>query len=408
MSITLKSNKHVIFTTVTLPYSKSISNRILIIKALTQKKIDKKDFSTADDTHILIQALQQIAHQNKEPIEINVGHAGTAYRFLTAYLCLLNRAYILSGSNRMHQRPIKPLVDALNELGANITYLEKEGYPPLKIHPSNLIGKKVIVKGNISSQYISSLMLIAPYLKNGLTISIEGEIVSLPYLKMTADIMKKYGVSVKKTNNEFVIPPQKYSSNDDFSVELDWSAASYWYSLLALAERGEIVFLNLYMDSLQGDSVVAEIYQQFGIQTFADEKGVKIFKQHKTQLTYFEYNFLNCPDLAQTVFVTCLGLGIDAKFTGVDTLSIKETNRIVALKTEAEKMGASVIVSPNEIHLKCNTFSVNQPVETYHDHRMAMSFAPLVMKSNTITIENEEVVNKSYPNFFSQLRKSIS
>lgn len=387
MSLLLSHTTKVVRGIISLPSSKSISNRALIMRAISGKTITIENLSTAKDTQILAELL---ANSNRTIFD--VGHAGTAMRFLTAYLATKEGEFVLTGSNRMQQRPIKILVDALRNLGAEISYLKNEGYPPLKIKGKSLLGGEISIDGSVSSQYISALMMIAPSMKNGLKINFEGSITSKPYMDMTAEMMKVFG--------------------EGFIVEADWSAASYWYSMVALAKDAEITLLGLKKDSLQGDAVVAKIYEKFGVKTEYLENGIRLTKIAPAIIHHLPLlvDFTNCPDLAQTVAVTCVALSCAAKLTGLSTLRIKETDRIAALQNELSKLGYTVEVEGNDVVVLCrdgksqNSYNWNKiSIDTYDDHRMAMAFAPLALLY-PITIENPDVVIKSYPNFWEDLR----
>lgn len=387
MNLSLSHTTKVVRGEITLPSSKSISNRALIIKALSGLPFEIENLSTANDTQILQQLLA-----DKNRTTFDVGHAGTAMRFLTAYLAIQQGEFILTGSERMQQRPITILVDALTTLGADITYLKNEGFPPLKIIGKTLSGGEITIDGSISSQYISALMMIAPYIKNGLKINFEGQVASKPYLDMTAEMVKDFKAG--------------------FVVEPDWSSASYWYSMVALAKDAEITLLGLKKKSLQGDSVVAEIFEKFGVKTDFIENGIRLTKSSDFGLrtSDFQLNFTNCPDLAQTVAVTSAALNIPSKLTGLSTLRIKETDRIAALQIELTRLGFNVEVDGDDLIVNRHSGKSQQlnhwssiSVHTYDDHRMAMAFAPLSLLS-PITIENPDVVVKSYPNFWEDLK----
>lgn len=385
-----------------LPASKSLSNRALILNALAKSSYPIENLSDSDDTVVMINAL------NSTENFINVGAAGTAMRFLTAYFALKEGERTLTGSERMKQRPIKLLVDALNSIGGKIEYLEKEGFPPLKIHGNDLIGGIVHLNGGVSSQYISALMMIAPYVKNGLEIVLEGKIISKPYIEMTKNLMKEFGVKVKFENNRIIIPPQVYQPIH-YQVESDWTAASYWYEVLSISGEGEIFLEGLNENSYQGDSKVAQLFEMLGVSTHYLSEGV-LLTPTKKYIRKFEYNFINQPDLAQTFAVTCCLLNIPFHFQGLESLKIKETNRIAALINELEKLGY-ILQEPNEGELvwsgeKKSILLKEKPISisTYEDHRMAMAFAPvsLIMP---IIIENAEVVSKSYPHFWEDFEK---
>ena len=380
--------------------SKSESNRLLLLKALFPG-IEIENLSNSDDSQLM-----QIALESSEDI-IDIHHAGTAMRFLTAYFSVQeDREIILTGSKRMKERPIKILVDALVELGADIEYLENLGFPPLKIKGKKLEGGKVSLSANVSSQYISALLLIAPKLKNGIELSLNGEITSTPYIKMTLNLLNQIGVNTSFEGNIIKVDPLiKNINNMSLVVESDWSSASYFYSLVALSEIGNELVLSSYKHkSLQGDSVLASIYKNFGVETKFQENAIHIKKAKRSSLKNgVELDLSNAPDIAQTIAVTCLGLGLKCNLTGLHTLKIKETDRLLALKTEIEKLGGQVIISDASLQLKENqSIKDNILIETYNDHRMAMAFAPLALKTEII-IEDAEVVSKSYPDFWKDL-----
>jgi len=384
--------------------SKSESNRLLILKAL-YPSIEISNLSNSQDTHVLQKALES----SKDSIDIH--HAGTAMRFLTAfYACFTKKNITLTGSQRMQERPIKVLVEALNELGCHASYLNKEGYPPLEIKPASSLNHKIQLPANISSQYTSALMLVAPRLKNGLQIELTSTITSLPYLKMTQNLMKTIGIHVDFTGNTISIKPQPKVDNISLSVESDWSSASYFYSLVALSKN---LVLDLYTykeDSLQGDSKLAALYEPLGVKTtFFDSlirlEKIELIKRSVEEFGPYEVDLNDTPDLAQTIAVTCLGLNIPCRLTGLQTLKIKETDRLIALKTEIEKFGAQVEVDHESLKLTPTPNLNNEVrVDTYNDHRMAMAFAPLSTKVNVI-INDAEVVEKSYPDFWNDLAK---
>ncbi|MGE0561241.1 MAG: 3-phosphoshikimate 1-carboxyvinyltransferase [Flavobacteriales bacterium] len=401
MAITLSHSNKSLTGNIELTSSKSISNRVLMIKALSGLNIGIKNLAEAKDTQTLVKLLAN------NSTTFDVGHAGTVMRFLTAFLAIKEGEFVLTGSHRMQERPIKILVDALKTLGADITYLKNEGYPPLKIKSKKLIGGVVEIDGAVSSQYISALMLVAPYLEKGLTIKFLGEITSKPYLEMTIQIMRYFGAELSWNKTGVEIKPIKYIAKD-FFVEADWSAASYWYGMVALADQADVTLYGLQQNSLQGDAVVQKIYEQFGINTEFIENGIRLTKASNFQLptSNFVLDFTNCPDIAQTVAVTCAALNMSAKFTGLHTLRIKETDRIAALQTELTKLNYSVEVEGDDLivsPLRHSCESRNLAIKTYDDHRMAMAFAPLGLLY-PITIEDENVVVKSYPNFWGDLK----
>jgi 3-phosphoshikimate 1-carboxyvinyltransferase len=385
---------------INLPASKSISNRALILNALAYSPYDIQNLSDCDDTQVTMKAL------DSNDRTFDIGAAGTAMRFLTAFLSKTVGEWVITGTERMKQRPIKLLVDALNSLGARIEYMEKEGFPPLKIVGRALMGGEIRMNGGVSSQYISALMMIAPFMQNGLKIILEGNVISVPYIRMTINMMKEYGVKVNFENNVIEIEPQTYQPIK-YKVESDWSAASYWYEILSIAGKGQIFLSGLNQNSYQGDSKVAELFMQLGVKTKYQPEGV-LLTTTKNNVLKFEYNFVNQPDLAQTFAVTCCLKNIPFHFNGVESLKIKETNRIVALTNELHKLGY-VLNEPVEGQLAWNGERCEPAKEisiaTYEDHRMAMAFAPTAIVT-PITIEHPEVVGKSYPNFwedFSQL-----
>lgn len=389
-----------------LPPSKSISNRALILNALAYSPYEVENLSDCDDTRVMIDAF------DSNDTRFDVGAAGTSMRFLTAFLAKTVGEWTITGSQRMKNRPIKILVDALNALGGNITYLEREGFPPLKIYGSALTGGEIHLNGSISSQYISALMMIAPYMQKGLKIHLEGDIISEPYIRMTQKMMADFGVNAHFAHRTIQIKPGNYHPVH-YRVEADWSAASYWYELLAFAESGNIVLHGLNNGGLQGDSRVAEIYKTFGIDTtYADDNRVIISKTADTHThtpTHtqqpWEYNFVHVPDLAQTVAVTCCLKHRPFRFSGLQSLKIKETNRIEALICELKKLGFILFEpAPGALAWYGERCQPEQTpgIDTYDDHRMAMSFAPAAM-FGAIEIRHPAVVSKSYPAFWQHL-----
>jgi len=387
--------------TIELVSSKSESNRALIIQALCKDKFEIKNISFAEDTKLL----QTLIEKNTG--EINCHHGGTTFRFLTAYFACTNSNVILTGSQRMKERPIKVLVDALISLGANISYLENVGFPPLLIKGKKIKGGKITIDSSVSSQYISALLLIAPTLENGLTINLTGKIVSKPYLEMTLKIMHYFGIDYIYSQNKIVVEKQNYFAKNYF-VENDWSAASYWYSIASMVDDCEIKIPALKKNSLQGDAILAKLFEQFGIRTSFRKEYITLQKlENFIYPNNFQFDFTTCPDLAQTLAVVCAALNIPAKLNGLETLSIKETNRIEAVCKELGKTGAKLSYTNNSISISkgCNFDLQNIFFNTYNDHRMAMAFAPLVVKYKKIEIENYEVVKKSYPNFWNDLKQ---
>ena len=383
--------------------SKSESNRLLILQQL-YPNLNLENISDSDDSKYLKKALES----TKELVDIS--HAGTAMRFLTAYFAAKkDREVVLTGSERMQNRPIKILVEALQVLGADIEYVDKEGYPPLRIRGKVLSQKKVQINGNVSSQYISALLLMAPSLDNGLEIELLGEITSRPYLEMTLTLLKKLGIQHSFEGNFIKISPKKTIEDSSIVVESDWSSASYFYSLIALSGKGARIQLSSYRkESLQGDSCLAEIYTSLGVETTFDENSIILEKKSASSTKHLVLNLVNAPDIAQTIAVSCFGLGIACTLTGLHTLKIKETDRLVALDTELSKLGAKISVTNDSLHLKAGSVILkNKSIPTYHDHRMAMAFAPLALKV-PITIEDADVVTKSFTSFWEDFERCFS
>jgi 3-phosphoshikimate 1-carboxyvinyltransferase len=360
------------------------------------------NLSNARDTVVLDGILKGLSTNTVA----DVHDAGTVMRFLTAYLSCREGEWILTGAERMQQRPIGALVDVLRKIGAGITYEKKEGYPPLRIKGKKLTGGKVEIDGSVSSQFLSALLMVAPLFKEPLHLYIKNELVSVPYVKMTLDLMSQWGLGHTWSGNVIVVENNAYMRpKDEVFVESDWSAASYFYSILALAKSGEIKMPHLWKHSQQGDSVCSEIYAKLGVSSEFSVDGVTLKKSGHND-TRFKYDFIKCPDIAQTLAVTCVGNGLSAELLGLQTLSIKETDRIGALKNELEKLGAEVETTSNSIHIspKAKELLTSDVIRTYNDHRMAMSFAPLAM-IKPLRIEDPNVVAKSFPNFWEELKK---
>lgn len=388
--------------TIQLPASKSISNRALIINTLAESNCTPNNLSDCDDTRVMIKALTQ----DEETIDIMA--AGTAMRFLTAYLSVTPGERIITGTARMQQRPIQILVNALRELGAEISYTNNEGFPPLHIKGVELKGNEITLKGNVSSQYISALLMIGPALKNGLTLHLSGEIISRPYINLTLQLMQDFGAKAAWTSSDSIsVAPQPYTSIP-FTVESDWSAASYWYQIAALSPKTEIELLGLFRNSYQGDSRGAEVFSRLGITTEFTTKGVKLKKTGKAP-ERLEEDFIDIPDLAQTFVVTCALMNIPFRFTGLQSLKIKETDRIAALKNELKKLGY-VIKEENDSVLMWNGERCEPEetpvIATYEDHRMAMAFAPAIICHPTMQIADPQVVTKSYPGYWKDLKQA--
>lgn len=400
MNLDLHTTSSNIHADIQISGSKSESNRLLILQQLyANLAID--NLSDSDDTHHLQAALKG------NDLVADIGHAGTAMRFLTAFFATQEgQTKILQGSERMHNRPIKILVDALRQMGAQIEYIEKEGYPPLKITGAKLDKSTVAINGNVSSQYISALMLIAPSLPAGLTIELLGAITSVPYINMTLALLHQLGIDAAFEGQFIHIKPLQQTDDKQLVVESDWSSASYFYSLIALSELNSTVSLSAYNEtSLQGDSCLASIYQHFGVTTVFEEHRVILTKTDMGKNTPLVLDLKNAPDIAQTIAVSCFGLGIACELTGLHTLKIKETDRLEALREELTKLGADIHVTNDSLHLKASgQIKADVAIATYNDHRMAMAFAPLALKTS-LTVLEAEVVTKSFRNFWNDMKK---
>jgi len=380
MNYKISHPTNVVECEIDLPASKSISNRLIIIQALCKEKFSITNLSNSEDTKSLQKALKDTTNT------IDIGDAGTSFRFLTAYLSsLVGSRFILTGSNRMKERPIKELVDALLKLGVEIKYLDKIGFPPLAISGSDIKENKVTIDGKISSQFISALLLIAPTLKNGIKLKIPGEIVSKPYIIMTLKLMEEFGISHTWQENTIKIKPQKYSAKN-YNIEADWSAASFWYEIASLSSNCNIALNGLTENSIQGDSKVRELFKNLGVQTKFENGSIMLTKKEEKDISK-EINLINTPDLYQPLKCTLFAKNLTTKFLGLQTLKDKETNRIKAVEKELLNL-----VTTKEI-------------TTFKDHRMAMSFAPLCLKYDTLQINDVAVVEKSYPNFWNDLKK---
>ena len=403
--------------TVQLTGSKSECNRALIIEALSNGKVKVENISDAADAQTLSEVLSRKSEAlsqktNDSGLEtqdlrlVDIGPAGTAMRFLTAYFTLQDEEVILTGSARMKQRPIGVLVDALRELGAQIDYVENEGFPPIKLKGSlSQQSNKVSIKGNISSQYITALLLIAARLPLGLELHIEGDLTSRPYVEMTLAMLQTAGIQHNWVDNVISIEPQEFKTTSIY-IEPDWSAASYWYAIAALSDEAELFLPGLTQYSLQGDSVITEIMANFGITSQFKDGSVYLQKEVKPVFRKI-FDMKECPDLAQTVIVVCAALGHEATFTGLETLKIKETDRIKALQNELAKIGVKLVEKGQVYKLDCSEKQIPDRifVNTYDDHRMAMAFAPLALIVPEVEIEDADVVEKSYPAFWKDLEK---
>ncbi|THV59252.1 3-phosphoshikimate 1-carboxyvinyltransferase [Flagellimonas alvinocaridis] len=384
--------------TIQITGSKSETNRSLLLQALFPN-VRIENLSNSDDGEVMQKGLKKVSG------EVDIHHAGTAMRFLTGYFASQEgKEVILTGSQRMQERPIKVLVEALRSLGASIEYVKEEGYPPIKISGKKLEKDKVSLPANISSQYISSLLLIAPSLKNGLELNLVGKITSVPYIKMTLSLLEQIGVTTSFEGNTIKVEPKDMVQDTTLVVESDWSSASYFYSIVALCEVGTKIQLSSYKkNSLQGDSVMAKIYKDFGVETTFGDHTITLTKTSDEIPQHVEYDLSNAPDTAQTISVTCLGLGMGCHLTGLHTLPIKETDRLAAMQTELSKFGAKVDIDAESLTLQpTSSLKSGVAVDTYNDHRMAMAFGPLAVKTS-FKVNDAEVVSKSYPDFWNDL-----
>ena len=407
INVSAKSNS--IRGSISLPASKSISNRLLIIRALAGHNFEIRNLSTADDTvlmqHLLLK-IQQSKNSTKA-LELDCGNAGTVLRFLTALLAIRPGKWILTGSERMKQRPVGILVESLNQLGAGIQYVNKTGFPPLSIVGKELEGTEISMDGNISSQFVSALILIAPLLEKGLKINLRGSVSSRPYIEMTLGLLNKFGVNAVIDKNKISIPPQTYKDGA-ITVESDWSSASFWYEIAALSREADIRLENLSKDSLQGDSILPGIFEQLGVKTRFSNNAVQLIKTEK-KTGKLIYDFTNHLDLALPVIVTAAALNIQGRFSGLENLRIKESDRLLAMVNELSKLGFKTELNEQfvltTIPRKGNDdpHNFSKPVQTYADHRMAMAFAPLALVASHLSIDDPEVVAKSYPAFWSDL-----
>lgn len=402
MKYLIKAPEETLRASIQLPASKSISNRALILNALSYSPYQIQNIACCDDTEVMVKAL------SSNSCDFDIKAAGTAMRFLTAFLSKIIGQWTITGTERMKNRPIKLLVDALNSLGARIEYMEKEGYPPLRIFGSALQGGEISLAGGISSQYISALLMIAPLMEKGLTLNLQGNIISRPYIHLTLQLMQQFGVKATWSGQTIQIHAQEYTPIP-FVVESDWSAASYWYEMIALSKNAGLELLGLFKDSLQGDAAGAKLFAQLGVATKFTEMGVRL-KNNGNVAKKLIYNFVNEPDLAQTFVVTCVLLNIPFRFTGLQSLKIKETDRIEALKTELRKLGY-LLTDSNDSILEWNGErcqpEADPVIDTYEDHRMAMAFAPAALiLPQGIQIADPQVVTKSYPTYWDNLREA--
>ncbi|WP_281238744.1 3-phosphoshikimate 1-carboxyvinyltransferase [Flavobacterium praedii] len=399
MNLLLQSSQLDLQDQIAITGSKSETNRLLLLQAL-YPNITLANTSNSDDSEVMQKALEG----NDEVVDIH--HAGTAMRFLTAYFAVNEgREVVLTGSQRMTERPIKVLVEALQQLGAQITYEKEDGYPPIRIIGQKITAHKVSIPANVSSQYISALLLVAPKLENGIELTLVGEITSIPYIKMTLALLNDLDIQTSFVENVITVHPKKVVANKVMTVESDWSSASYFFSLVALAKTATISLTSYKETSLQGDSALVEIYKQMGVASHFEGNKLTLTKQEGFVYSDLNLDLNNTPDIAQTIVVTCLGLGIGCHLTGLHTLKIKETDRLEALRIELTKLGANMSVTNDSLTLLA-TENINKEIriDTYNDHRMAMAFAPLGLKV-PIIINNADVVSKSYPDFWDDLKK---
>jgi 3-phosphoshikimate 1-carboxyvinyltransferase len=388
---------------IALPASKSISNRVLILSALSPHPQEIRNLSDCDDTEVMLHALCSGAP------DVNIKAAGTAMRFLTAYFAGKAGQWTITGTERMKNRPVRILANALNALGARIEYVGKEGFPPLRITGRTLQGGEVSLDGSVSSQYISALLMVAPEMVNGLRLHLTGDLVSAPYLRLTVRLMRQFGVTVDEDGAVFTVSPQSYAAAP-FMVESDWSAASYWYEMAALSERAEITLTGLFPDSLQGDAAIVPLFERLGVETFFTSSGVVLRRKEYVSCERLSLDLVNIPDLAQTLTVTCVSLGIPFCLTGLQSLKIKETDRLTALRTELHKFGYRLTERDGRIlewnGERCDA-EPSPVIKTYEDHRMAMAFAPMAIgRQEGVRIADVEVVSKSYPKFWSDLERA--
>jgi 3-phosphoshikimate 1-carboxyvinyltransferase len=405
-----RDNKELVGT-LTLPTSKSESNRALIIREFVHEGFRIQNLSDSQDTQTLLRILNEDKSNTDAERIYDVGSAGTTMRFLISLFANRPGVRILKGTERMHQRPVRILVDALREIGAKIDYLGKEGFPPIRITGTTLKGGTLEMDGSVSSQYISSLLMVAPTLPLGLVIKLKGEIASRPYMNMTLKLMEKFGVSGLLQENGISVSPQRYHHSademeDGFEIEADWSAASYWYAMAAFSEKVDLTLKGLRKTSLQGDSILPDLFTLYGVSTEILEDGIRLTKS-PVLIDRFGYDFIDCPDIVQTMGVVTSALGIPCLYRGLRTLKIKETDRGNALRNELKKFGLDFQVKSDDAAWFMETKGISEPIDmsiaTYDDHRMAMAFASLAMKTGRVRIENPQVVSKSYPAFWNDM-----
>lgn len=409
---TLNSQTRILKVEIYLPASKSISNRALILQHLSGNRFILNNISEAQDTRLLQQLLKQVAENKRSGKTelLDCENAGTTLRFLTALLATIPGTWIITGSERMKERPVGILVDGLKTLGANIRYSGKEGFPPIIIEGKELAGGFLEMDGSISSQFISALLLIAPAMNNGITLKLKNKIISGPYIEMTLKLLKLFGINSGFNENTIRIEKQDFKTGE-MTIEPDWTSAAYWYQMAAFSDEANLVLKNLGKESIQGDAILPEIYENFGVKTEYLPEGIKLTKTKKV-VRDFTYDFSNHPDLAQSVIVTCAGLQISGTFSGLESLRIKETDRIMALCNELRKIGYQIHLEENAVIRLDHSNQIHhpamrpvQPITTYGDHRMAMAFAPLSLIIGPVQIEEPDVVSKSYPGFWADLKQ---
>jgi len=415
MFLSITKNDRKLSGRVELPSSKSISNRLLIIRSLCDMHFHIDNLSFSDDTVLMKDLLRKIKEYEGVTLELDAKNAGTVFRFLTAFLAITPGNYILTGDERMKQRPVGALVDALKHIGADIQYHGETGYPPLKINGRDLQGGELEIDASISSQFISALLMVSPEMKENLRLGLKGRVSSKPYIRMTIKLMKQLGAEVEWNEDSIIVNPKPYHGGT-LRVEADWSSASYWYLMAAFSDELSIHLNGLRRDSLQGDAIVADIFTSFGVHTEFTNNGITLTKKGNT-VKDFSFDFSKYPDLAQSVAVCCSGLNIPAQLWGLKSLRIKETDRLVALKNELNKIGSIVEITEDELIIQPANTKGLQPlvsnnqgnsfiINTYNDHRMAMAFAPLAIIYPEIIVEKPEVVTKSYPGFWEDLQKA--
>jgi 3-phosphoshikimate 1-carboxyvinyltransferase len=408
MALLVKKNNRNLKGRIQLPPSKSESARLLIIDAiLGTEHLAIENLSDSNDTRTLKASLESLLRLKGTSISLNldIRDSGTAMRFVTAYAAGIKVKTFITGTDRMKQRPLGILVEKLKELGTNITYIENEGFPPIRIEGKRIKGGEIEIDATVSSQFVSALLLMAPKMLNGLRIKLLGDVISAPYIDMTLKIMREFGIVIDREGDMISIKKQRYLNKNVYRIESDWSAASYWYQMAAFADEVDLTLLGLKKNSTQGDSILAEWATEFGIQTNFTDEGIHLTKV-KSEIKSIKKDFYNYPDLAQTVITTAAGLQLQGDFTGLQNLRLKETDRISALVNELGALGANISVDHNEIKILPATLIVKNKVQVYSDHRMAMSFAPLSMVVGEIIIDSPSVVAKSYPRFWDDLKSA--